>query len=172
MIITKLEQRDIPGCREIYNYYVKNTSFSLEETELTADQYEARVAGVTERFPFLVARDDAGNVAGFAYLSDFNPRSGYRHTADLSIYTAPDLRGVGLGAALLAAIEAEGRKMGITNLISIITDENAASCRFHEKNGFEGGTPARYCGQVWPAVRGVLLPQGAGIKLFARPGGM
>ena len=107
-----------------------------EETELTADQYEARVAGVTERFPFLVARDDAGNVAGFAYLSDFNPRSGYRHTADLSIYTAPDLRGVGLGAALLAAIEAEGRKMGITNLISIITDENAASCRFHEKNGF------------------------------------
>ena len=97
MIITKLEQRDIPGCREIYNYYVKNTSFSLEETELTADQYEARVAGVTERFPFLVARDDAGNVA---------------------------------------AIEAEGRKMGITNLISIITDENAASCRFHEKNGF------------------------------------
>ena len=136
MIITKLEQRDIPGCREIYNYYVKNTSFSLEETELTADQYEARVAGVTERFPFLVARDDAGNVAGFAYLSDFNPRSGYRHTADLSIYTAPDLRGAGLGAALLAAIEAEGRKMGITNLISIITDENAASCRFHEKNGF------------------------------------
>ena len=107
-----------------------------EETELTADQYEARVAGVTEQFPFLVARDDAGNVAGFAYLSDFNPRSGYRHTADLSIYTAPDLRGVGLGAALLAAIEAEGRKMGITNLISIITDENAASCRFHEKNGF------------------------------------
>ena len=107
MIITKLEQRDIPGCREIYNYYVKNTNFSLEETELTADQYEARVAGVTERFPFLVARDDAGNVAGFAYLSDFNPRSGYRHTADLSIYTAPDLRGVGLGAALLAAIEAE-----------------------------------------------------------------
>ena len=107
-----------------------------EETELTADQYEARVAGVTERFPFLVARDDAGNVAGFAYLSDFNPRSGYRHTADLSIYTAPDLRGAGLGAALLAAIEAEGRKMGITNLISIITDENAASCRFHEKNGF------------------------------------
>ena len=41
-----------------------------------------------------------------------------------------------MGAALLAAIEAEGRKMGITNLISIITDENAASCRFHEKNGF------------------------------------
>ena len=37
MIITKLEQRDIPGCREIYNYYVKNTSFSLEETELTAE---------------------------------------------------------------------------------------------------------------------------------------
>ena len=91
-----------------------------EETELTADQYEARVAGVTERFPFLVARDDAGNVAGFAYLSDFNPRSGYRHTADLSIYTAPDLRGVGLGAALLAAIEAEGRKMGITNLIPLL----------------------------------------------------
>ena len=39
MIITKLEERDIAGCREIYNYYVKNTSFSLEEAELTAEQY-------------------------------------------------------------------------------------------------------------------------------------
>lgn len=128
---------------------------------------------MTERFPFLVARDDAGNVAGFAYLSDFNPRSGYRHTADLSIYTAPDLRGVGLGAALLAAIEAEGRKMGITNLISIITDENAASCRFHEKNGFvkEGHLHdiavkfGRRCGVCY-------YRKEPGIKLFARPGGM
>ena len=90
-----------------------------------------------------------------------------------SIYTAPDLRGVGLGAALLAAIEAEGRKMGITNLISIITDENAASCRFHEKNGFvkEGHLHdiavkfGRRCGVCY-------YRNGAGIKLFARPGGM
>ena len=136
MTIVPLEQRDIPGCREIYNYYVKHTSFSLEEKELTAEQYEARVTDVTERFPFLVARADAGNTAGFAYLSEFNPRSGYRCTADLSIYMAPGLRGAGVGSALLAAIEAEGRKMGFTNLISLITDENTASCRFHEKNGF------------------------------------
>lgn len=136
MIITKLEERDIAGCREIYNYYVKNTSFSLEEAELTAEQYGERVREVTARFPFLVVRDDAGETAGFAYLSDFNPRSGYRYTADLSIYIAPDLRGAHLGETLLAAIEAAARERGITNLISIITDKNEASCRFHEKNGF------------------------------------
>ena len=136
MTITKLEERDIAGCREIYNYYVKNTSFSLEEAELTAEQYAERVHSVMEWYPFLVVRDDAGETAGFAYLSAFNPRSGYRYTADLSIYTAPDLRGVGLGAALLEAIEEEGRKMGFTNVVSLITDENEASCRFHEKHGF------------------------------------
>ena len=126
---------------------------------------------MTERFPFLVARDDAGNVAGFAYLSDFNPRSGYRHTADLSIYTAPDLRGVGLGAALLAAIEAEGRKMGITNLISIITDENAASCRFHEKNGFVKEDTCTILRSSLAGGVGVLLPR-SWDKTFPPPGGM
>lgn len=136
MTVDSLTERDIESCREIYNYYVRNTSFSLEETELTAEQYAGRVRDIVRRFPFLVLRDGDGTVAGFAYLSDFNSRSGYRFTADLSIYMAQDRRGAGLGAMLLAAIEAAARERGFTNLISLITDENAASCRFHEKNGF------------------------------------
>ena len=39
-------------------------------------------------------------------------------------------------AALLAAFVAVGRNLGFTNLFSFISVDYAASCRFHEKNGF------------------------------------
>lgn len=81
-----LAEKDIEKCLEIYNYYIKNTSFSLEEEELSLEAYRARVAGITKKYPFIVAHDGSGEAVGFAYLNVFNERSAYRHTADLSIY--------------------------------------------------------------------------------------
>lgn len=37
----------------------------------------------------------------------------------------------------LSAIEAKAKEQGITNIVSIITDENENSVRFHEKHGFK-----------------------------------
>ncbi len=128
---------DIPACVAIYNRYVRTTTFTLEEEALSVPQYEARVQSVLSGgYPFLVACGEAGQVLGFAYLSAFNPRSGYRHTADLSVYVDADARGAGIGARMLEAVEQAGRACGITVLISIITGENAASCAFHERHGF------------------------------------
>lgn len=41
-----------------------------------------------------------------------------------------------IGEILLAALEKLAADYGITNIISIITDINAASVKFHEKRGF------------------------------------
>lgn len=131
-----LAEKDIEKCLEIYNYYIKNTSFSLEEEELSLEVYRARVAGITKKYPFIVAHDESGEAVGFAYLNVFNERSAYRHTADLSIYVDNHHTHEHIGEILLAALEKLAADYGITNIISIITDINAASVKFHEKRGF------------------------------------
>ena len=84
---------------------------------------------------FLVAEDD-GEVLGYAYLDKFNERSAYRFSADFSIYLSYDRVRRGVGSLLLSEIEKHAKGAGIKNIISIITEENAASVAFHKKHGF------------------------------------
>lgn len=136
MQILRLEKRDIKECLDIYNYYIKNTVFSLEENEVGICEYEKKIEEIISKYPFLVAKDDGGKVLGFAYLDVYNKRSAYRHTADLTIYVNKDCLHCNIGYKLLSHIQKTAKEIGITNIISIITDENRNSCLFHERNGF------------------------------------
>lgn len=134
--ITTLEKQDIEPCLEIYNYYIENSTATFEEERLTLEQFGERVKGISDKYPFVVAKEE-GKVVGYAYLDVFNPRSEYRYTADFSIYIEHGFTSRGLGVALLSEIETRARQAGIKNLISIVTEENEPSEKFHLKNGFE-----------------------------------
>lgn len=73
---------------------------------------------------------------GYAYLDRYHERSAYRNTADFSVYLGMESRGCGAGSRLYQAIEQAARQMGLHGIVSIITGENTASIRFHEKMGF------------------------------------
>ena len=126
---------DIAACLEIYNYYIKNSTATFEEEPLSFDVFSRRIEKITRKYPFFVAEND-GKVIGFAYLAEFNDRSAYRFTADLSVYLSHDEISRGVGGALLAAVEKAGKEIGIKQIISIITSENEKSLCFHEKHGF------------------------------------
>ncbi len=136
MKIEAIKDGDIPSCLTIYNHYIVNTCFTLEETALTLEAFSRRIHAITQTYPFVVAKSDDGTVLGYAYLSVFNERSAYRQTADFSIYIHKDHLHEHLGSALLNAIETLAKKQGITNLISIITSVNPGSLAFHQKRGF------------------------------------
>lgn len=136
MKISKLDDKGIDGCLEIYNYYVENTCYTLEEKALTHDEFFARCHSITDKYPFIVLHNDEGELLGYAYLYYFNSRSAYRKTADLSIYVSKNHLHEHLGGVLLEEIENQARLYGITSLISIVTSENPASAKFHLKNGF------------------------------------
>lgn len=55
---------------------------------MSHDEFDARVERISRIYPYIVARNDAGEVVGYAYLDTFSPRSAYRRTADLSIYVS------------------------------------------------------------------------------------
>ena len=146
MRIRDIKENDVQACADIYNYYVKNSCFTLEEEELSFPEYDKRVKSVIKNYPFLVAEnaENGGEILGFAYLSAFNERSGYRYTANLSVYVKNDCRHAHTGQRLYDEIEKRAATLGIKNVVSIITSANDASVKFHRKNGFlaEG----RLCG--------------------------
>ncbi len=135
-MIRFVEEKDIESLVAIYNYYIENTTCTLEMEPLSAETFGNRVRDISVRFPYLVLEED-GQILGYAYLNDFNVRAGYRFTADLSLYVAPTARGRGIGRALYDAIEPKAKEMGLCNILSLITSENEASLAFHDALGFE-----------------------------------
>ena len=136
MLIADVAKEDIKNCLDIYNYYIQNTVYTLEEAPLTMSEFSARVKKISKNFPYIVAKNERGEAIGYAYLNYFNERSAYRITADLSVYVDKDSRKSGAGTALLTEILSEAKTRGIKNVVSLITADNVASEKFHLKNGF------------------------------------
>lgn len=135
MTIRNATAEDAAACCAIYNYYITNTCISFEERVLTSEEFKNRMERISERYPYIVATD--GDIAGYAYLDMFHTRSAYRYTADLSIYLDPKYTHAGIGSLLYAEIEKQAVSRGIKNIISLITANNDASVKFHEKHGFK-----------------------------------
>ena len=129
MLIADVAKEDIKNCLDIYNYYIQNTVYTLEEAPLTLSEWTGSIGPVP-------VYNERGEAIGYAYLNYFNERSAYRITANLSVYVAPDGRGKGTGAALLREIENRARARGFENIVSLVTSENTASVNFHLSHGF------------------------------------
>lgn len=126
---------------DIYNYYVVNTTATFEEKPIKPRDFAKRLKLISARYPVLVLVYDDEPV-GYAYLNEFNPRSAYRHTADLSIYIDRSYTSSGFGEKLLDKLIRIAKERGIKRIVSVITEDNEASLCFHEKQGF------RNCGTL------------------------
>ena len=97
-----------------------------------------------ERHPALVAVAD-DQVVGWASLSPWSERPGYRRTAEGSVYVHPDHRGRGVGRLLLAAVIERARDAGLRVIVARIAEANEPSVRLFEGFGFSRvGTQRRY----------------------------
>jgi len=122
----------------IYAVHVRKGLGTFEEVAPAVEEMdERRRVVVGHALPYLVA-EIAGEVRGFAYAAPFRTRSGYRFTAEDSVYVAPDALGMGLGRTLLASVISACEARGIRQLVALIGDSgNQASITLHERAGFE-----------------------------------
>lgn len=134
-MIRYVEEKDYKEITDIYNYYIKNTTISFEEDELSYDNMRKRIDSIKKKFPYIVYEED-GAILGYAYLNYFSERSAYRFSLDLSIYLKNGELTKGIGSALYNEIENIARKNGIKKIISCITLSNDRSISFHKKMGF------------------------------------
>ena len=77
-----------------------------------------------------------GKVMGWAALSPVSSRCVYAGVAEVSVYVDAAVQGMGVGKALLDALNAASEQEGCWTLQSGIFDNNTASIRLHEKCGY------------------------------------
>ena len=136
-IIRPVRPEDTEALRAIYNEAVRNTTATLETEErdfITQHNWLNKHNG--EPYPCFVAEDRDGIVIGWASLSPYNPKPGYRGTAENSVYVDTRAQGRGVGEALLQTLIDDAPTRSIQTIIALITSENLASLKLHEKLGF------------------------------------
>jgi L-amino acid N-acyltransferase YncA len=134
MEIRPARSDDAAAIAGIYNAGVRERTSTFDTRERDPEEYSDSLR--SERYPFLVAELD-GRVAGFAAMSEYSrSREVYAGIAECSIYVAPELRGRGIGSALLAELADEAARRGFYKLIGKLFANNEGSLRLMERAGF------------------------------------
>jgi L-amino acid N-acyltransferase YncA len=128
--------RDAAPCAEIYAPYVSDTVISLEEVPPTADELRGRMQRITQQYPWLIAEDDDGATAGYAYASQHRERAAYRWASDVTVYLSPAYQRRGIGRALYTALFDLLVFQGVYVACAGVTLPNEASVGLHESMGF------------------------------------
>ena len=129
---------DLPAVREIYNYYVANSTVTFDEDTMTLKEWKSKFAYLSKLgMPFIVAESPSKQLLGYALVSPWKQKRAYRFTVENSIYLGPAASGKGLGRVLLGELIARSKAAGLKEMIAVIADQGAeASIALHERFGF------------------------------------
>lgn len=120
----------------IYEPYCTSSNVSFEVIAPTEQQMRERIAGVTERYPWLVAEVE-GVVVGYVYANKLRERAAYRWSVEVAVYVALHQQRRGLARALYATLFEVLKLQGYRQAYASITLPNVASASLHESLGFE-----------------------------------
>jgi len=120
----------------IYNHEVETSTATFD---LVPRSIEAQREWITARsgaFSALVADDSAAGVIGFAALSTYRDRAGYRTTVENSVYVHRNHQRRGVGRLMLGALLEVARDSGFHTVIARIDSQSSGSLALHESLGF------------------------------------
>ena len=137
MDIRDAAEADIPAMQAIYAHHVLTGTGTFDEQPPSVEELREKFLKVVEHgWSWLVATDATG-VLGYANYTQFRDRSAYRYCVEDSIYVRDDVRGQGVGKALVAALIEHATAHGMRQMIAVIGDsENAGSIGVHASLGF------------------------------------
>ncbi len=137
MNIVPARPADLPEIQAIYAHHVLHGTGTFEEIPPSIEEMGARYqAGLATNYDWLVARDTTG-VLGFGYYGAFRTRSAYQFTVEDSVYVRDDVRGQGVGKALVAELLRLAEARGYRQMLALIGDsENTGSIGMHASLGF------------------------------------
>jgi phosphinothricin acetyltransferase len=137
VIIRDATEADVPEIQSIYAHHVLTGTGTFEEEPPPVEEMLERFRKVVDHgWHWLVATDETG-VLGFAYYTQLRDRSAYRYCVEDSIYVRENVRGQGVGKALVQRLVELCTAAGIRQMIAVIGDsENVGSIGVHASLGF------------------------------------
>ena len=124
---------DAAAITVLWNEVIRDTTVTFT-TELKLEADVRAMIGDPTRSVLVVEHD--GMFAGFALFGSFRSGPGYARTVEHSIYVRPEFHGIGLGAALMRALEQAAVAQGHHVMVAGISGTNQAAVKFHENVGF------------------------------------
>lgn len=127
---------DAAAIAAIYAPIVLQTTISFEWVPPTADEIKQRIGKTLKKYPWLVAVDDSGAVAGFVYAGSHRDAPSYQWSVNTSVYVREDCRGQGIGRTLYTELLRQLRALGYYRAFAGIALPNERSIALHESVGF------------------------------------
>lgn len=127
---------DAPAITAIYAHHVLNGTATFDTEPPSEAFWREKISHILDRgWPYLVA-EQADELVGYAYATQFRDRAAYSHTCEDSIYVAPGRGGAGIGTQLLDALADAAASAGFQQMIGVIGGGEPASVALHGKCGF------------------------------------
>ena len=129
---------DADSINRIYNHYVRNTTITFDLQPWSTrrrEQWIGEFANFENPYHAVVAEMD-GEIAGFAYNSNFRARAAYQRSTETSVYTNPQTPPCGAGIALYDSLFDRIEKTDLHRAYAVITLPNPRSIAFHQRFGF------------------------------------
>lgn len=131
-------EADLPAITRIYNHYIENSPATFDLVAF--DWHDRRdwfaQFDISGRHRIMVATNDRGDVAGYAYSAQFRGRAAYDGSIESSVYLDSEAVGGGTGSALYTALFDSLSDAGIHRVFAGIAMPNDASVALHSKFGF------------------------------------
>jgi phosphinothricin acetyltransferase len=137
MDIRDATEADVPDIQAIYAHHVLQGTGTFEEEPPSVEDMLGRYRKVLDRDCAWLVATDATGVVGYGYYAPFRDRSAYRFTVEDSIYVREDVRGQGVGKALVSHLIERATAQGLRQMIAVIGDsDNVGSIGVHASLGF------------------------------------
>lgn len=137
IIIRDATEADAEAVRSIYAHHVLNGTASYDIEPPSVDAMRGKIRHIRDMgWPFIVAEVE-GEVAGYAYATQFRDREAYRFTAEDSIYVHPAMTGRRVGRRLLKELLERSAESGFRTIVAVIGGAEPASIAVHAALGFE-----------------------------------
>ncbi|WP_158734654.1 GNAT family N-acetyltransferase [Alteribacillus sp. YIM 98480] len=150
----RLQKQHWPEVKEIYEMGIE-TEIATFETQAPSWEIWSATHDLVCRLVAL--KEETNEVLGWAAISPVSNRAIYDGVGETSIYIRGDIRGQGLGTALLKELIAVTEKEGYWMLQAGIFPENRNSIKIHEGAGFRKVGTRERIGQLNGVWRDVEL---------------
>jgi L-amino acid N-acyltransferase len=126
---------DISAINDIYNYYVMSSTCTAQTEPETTEGRGQWLSEHSGKYSAIVAESE-GQVVGWGSLSKYHRRFAYWPTVEDSVYVRQDMLHRGIGKLILEALIRKARDNGFHSVMGVISSEQSASIRLHERFGF------------------------------------
>jgi len=130
-----LGERHRAAVVDILNHFITQSFAAYYDRPFEYGFFD-RLLDRVKGYPALAVVDESGAILGFGALHRWHPAAAFDRTAEISYFFAPPATGRGIGAALLARLEQDGRAIGVDTILASISSRNESSIRFHRRHGF------------------------------------